>query len=149
MIRRLIILLLIVSCGTEPEDSCEVCDVAWLIRGTGGINNKNKLIWEINNKPQFMMGDSIGFTPSIIPMHYDACIETEQTHPLSPDLDCEYLINHYLVTSGDTIYFTFTDSARNILHYVKDNYFEVHTNTTQPDIYYPEDYEIFRFEYKQ
>ena len=53
---------------------------------------------------------------------------------------------YYSVNNTDTTYFFNVDSARNIIHYVKANYFEIHMGGVQT--LYPEGYRIFEYEYK-
>ena len=50
MIRRLILLLLIVGCGTEPED--EIKDVAWVLYSNPSHGDNNTLYWTKHFQPQ-------------------------------------------------------------------------------------------------
>ena len=59
------------------------------------------------------------------------------------------LRGYYSLNNTDTTYFFNVDSVRNIIHYVKPNYFEIHSSGMgYTQTLYPEGYRIFEYEYK-
>jgi len=126
MIRRLIILLLIVGCGTEPED--EIKEVDWLLtQDTSNINEGSR---NFNGTNLYYTN---GYNPTII------------------DTDSSYALHYYVffytyIFQGDTIYRA--DSVRTITHFVEPNYFEIIETIGETRKLFSEDYEIFKFEYK-
>jgi len=128
MIRRLIILLLIVGCGTEPED--EIKEVAWvvadsLIYWTAGID-----VITIDNEDywysiymEFNNGSNEGFQ--------EWYSNTAYTH--------SYIFQNDTLLTGD--------SVRTISHFIKANIIKVYDVSIEK-IIYPEEYEVFQYEYK-
>ena len=60
MKKLLIIALMFVGCGTEPEDTCDICDVAWLI-------SDSKIYWTSGYKPETLIDTSLNIPNTISP----------------------------------------------------------------------------------
>ena len=141
MKKLLLIALLIVGCEepTEPED--EIKEVAWLLtQDTSNINesahnfNGTKLYWTDGNKPTII--DTFEVT------------ECEDNEYGGIKFDCGTLFYTYL-HQDDTLYSA--DSVNTIFHFVEPNYIETTYRLfelTHSQRFYPEDYEVFNYEYK-
>ena len=128
MIRRLIILLLIVGCGTEPED--EIKDVAWVVAdsmiywtaGIDVITIDNEDYW-YSIYMEFNNGSNEGFQ--------EWYSNTAYTN--------SYIFQNDTLLMGD--------SVRTISHFIKANIIKVYDVSIEK-IIYPEEYEVFQYEYK-
>jgi hypothetical protein len=124
MIRRLIILLLIVGCGTEPEDSCDVCDVSWIIASDSSYSSGDL----IENEPKLY------YTNFIPPSERDCTVV----------VDGDTL--HFPTIQG--VLLVAWDSVRVITHFAEPNYFELIDLNSESRTYFPNDYETFKYGYK-
>ena len=131
MIRRLIILLLIVGCdnSTEPEPTCELCEVAW-VHYVGETANNGKMHW------------TDGYKPIVVSPGYP-----------------EVVYPYYVIIHGDTLkeplsfsyaypYNSGLDSVRSITHFVSQNLFEIIDDNGSEKTLLLEEYEIFDYRYK-
>ena len=142
-IRRLIILLLIVGCE-EPND--EIKEVDWLLtQDTSNINegsrnfNGTSLYWTDGNKPTII--DSVEVT--------ECNYEVEDGEYGSVKIECGIFYTY--LHQDDTIYNSI--SVNTIFHFVEPNYFETTFMSIIPDWgiqsqrFYPQEYEVFKYEY--
>ena len=141
--KKLILLsiLFIVGCDTtEPKD--EIQEVAWIYFESFPNQFGNTTIG---------VDYTEGFEPDTFWNtnsweNYDACIEynnslTEQYAPFN-------CVGHFgYIFLNDTIN-SIPKLARNIIHFIEPNYFEIIEETPQSSLKFPEDYEIFKYEYK-
>ena len=164
MIRRLIILLLIIGCGTEPEDveiQDEIKEVAWIMVADSIIYSNGTLItprlyWTEGSKPAVV--DTLYQCSGLMfPISYNECMETceemyaiAEWDPFFDTIDCSTFtpqVHSFIYFSqGDSIFSA--DSVRNIKHFIEPDYFQIiHINRFHQMIY-PEDDSSIKYEYK-
>ena len=143
MKKLLLFALLVVGCE-EPHD--EIKEVDWLLtQDTSNINegfrnfNGTSLYWTDGNKPTII--DSVEVT--------ECDYEIEDGEYGSVKYECGTF--YTFLNQGDTIYFA--DSVNTIFHFVEPNYFETTFmslvwNNIQSQRFYPQEYEVFNYEYK-
>jgi len=149
MIRRLIILLLIVGCSTEPQE--EIKEVSWVLYKNPYYNNSNVGYWVEGYEPNNNLNDNLNDNQNeeiIKVSHYfgidsASCINESKR------------ILHYTKLS----YFEILDVIPNVFpitNVVNDEneYFNYYCHGNYPDEssininLYAEDYEIIQYEYK-
>ena len=130
--KLLLIALLIVGCDTtEPED--EIKEVAWLM--TQDSNDIDENVFNLNDSYLYYTN---GYNPTII--------DTNSYWGLHG-----YMFFYTYIFQGDTIYHA--DSVRTITHFVEPDYFLIigtgsFGGSSNEMIKHPEDYEVFKYEYK-
>ena len=128
MIRRLIILLLIVGCGTEPEG--EIKDVAWVIADSMIYWTAAIDVITINNEDYW---HSI-----YMELNNDGSNEGFQEWYSNSNYTPSYVFQNDTLQSAD--------SVRNISHFVTPNYFEIIDSDSSKTTIYSSD--VIKYEYK-
>ena len=131
MKKFLLLALLVVGCTNSTESIDEIKEVSWVFLqyiSEEGYNlpNHGNIKW-VDNKPYTTLENS----------EWENCYGSTLPIVLSDDTLC-------LLSSS-------YDSVRSIIHYLIPNYFEIYhayDNAGIPDSINPENYYIFKFEYK-
>ena len=152
MLRRLIILLLIVGCGTEPED--DIKEVAWIYKNTNNssTNHEGQFYWtegyapimRQNNLMQLSMENDSFYVYGKLDSDGLCCNASSNPTKISAGADFKHL--YFFQT--DSLYVFMVDSVENITHNIDSDRFELNYGNEVIEIGTPYNYQIFIYQYK-